>query len=181
MLKLLVGLVMVVYPFLVYAALDSMQPRYLALLLAGLFALRWLQQGGTARLLGAHWLAPLALLLLLAVVLSNQGGLLLAYPVLVSALFFTVFCHSLLHPPSVAERIARLSEPDLPPRGVRYTRRVTQVWCGFFLANGMAATATAFSGDRWLWSLYNGFISYVLMAVLMGSEWLVRRRVRRSL
>lgn len=181
MLKLLVGLVTVAYPFLVYAALDSVPPRYLALLLASLFALRWLQQGGTAKLLGAHWLAPLALLLLLAVVLSNQGGLLLAYPVLVSALFFTVFCHSLLYPPSVAERIARLSEPDLPPRGVCYTRRVTQVWCGFFLANGMAAAVTAFCGDRWLWSLYNGFISYVLMAVLMGSEWLVRRRVRRSL
>ena len=33
---------------------------------------------------------------------------------------------------SAIERIARLQHPDLPPEGVVYTRRVTQIWCVFF-------------------------------------------------
>jgi uncharacterized membrane protein len=31
------------------------------------------------------------------------------------------------------ERIARLDDPDLPPPLCRYTRRLTAVWCGYFV------------------------------------------------
>ena len=90
-----------------------------------------------------------------------------------------VFAFSLCHPPTVVERLARLTEPDLPPSGVRYTRKVTAVWCVFYVANGAAAAYTvAFSTDA-IWALYNGLIAYVLMGCLMGAEWLVRQWVRR--
>ena len=63
--------------------------------------------------------------------------------VLRALVMLAVFAVSLRFPPSAVERIARLSDPDLPPQGVAYTRRVTQVWCGFFVFNGAAALATA--------------------------------------
>jgi uncharacterized membrane protein len=81
---------------------------------------------------------------------------------------------------TLVERLARLTTPDLPPRGVRYTRRVTQVWCLFFIVNAALTTLTILHGDLALWSLYNGLISYVLIGVLMGGEWLVRRHVMRG-
>ena len=76
------------------------------------------------------------------------------------------------------ERLARLHDPELDAHGVAYTRRVTIVWCGFFILNGGIALATALWASEQTWALYNGFITYALMGLLMGGEWLVRRRVR---
>ena len=182
MLKVFIGLLTVGYPFLVYFAIDAVQPRYLALLLTVFFLLRWLQQGhgGKGAGVGPAILVPASVLYLLTVGFTNDEHLLLLYPVLVSALFFAVFFYSLLYPPSMAEKFARLREPDLPPRGVAYTRKVTQAWCAFFILNGLAAAATVWLGDRWLWSLYNGFIAYVLMGILMGTELLIRRKVKKA-
>ena len=89
-----------------------------------------------------------------------------------------LFGASLVRPPSAVERLARLSDPDLPPVAVVYTRRVTQVWCVFFALNGGMALATALWASDAVWTLYNGFIAYVLIGALAGVEWLVRRRVR---
>ena len=89
-----------------------------------------------------------------------------------------LFGASLLKGPTVVERLARLHDPALDAHGVAYTRRVTQVWCGFFIVNGSIGLATALWASEQTWALYNGFITYVLMGSLMGGEWLVRRRVR---
>lgn len=110
----------------------------------------------------------------------NQTVGLLAYPVFVSSGFFVVFTLSLLYPPCVIERLARLETPDLPPQGVRYTQRVTLVWCVFFLMNALISLFTVLHGDPWLWSLYNGCLFYVLMGLLMLGEMWVRRKVKEG-
>ena len=33
---------------------------------------------------------------------------------------------------------------NLMKHGIAYTRRVTQVWCGFFIVNALIATVTIF-------------------------------------
>lgn len=166
----------VLYPLGVYAALGHVQPHWLMLLLAVLALARaavarqrywWVVAVGAGVLaLAAWWRSdPLAVKL---------------YPVLVNAVLLAVFAFSLLRPPSVVERLARLREPDLPPSGVRYTARVTALWCLFFVFNGsMAAYTACFSTDA-VWALYNGLVAYVLMGCLMGAEWCVRQWVRRQ-
>jgi len=166
----------VLYPVGVYLAMGRVAPQWIAALLALLAVVRavvtgqrfwWAVAGGAAVLAAAAWWEGDALAVKL-------------YPVLVNAVLLAVFATSLRHPPSVVERIARVREPDLPPSGVRYTRKVTAVWCAFFLGNGAAAAYTAaFSSDA-VWALYNGLVAYGLMGGLMGAEWLVRQRVRRS-
>ena len=182
MLNVLLAAVTVAYPFLVYFSIDHMQPRYLALLLGTFFCLRWLSQkpATVTRDQTAVLLLPASVLFLIAVALSNEETLLLAYPVLVNVIFFCIFFASVLDPPTIVEKLARLREPDLPARGVRYTRTVTVVWCGFFLLNALFAIFTVWRGDRWLWSLYNGFIAYVLMGLLMAAEMWIRQNVRKS-
>ena len=54
-----------------------------------------------------------------------------------------------------------MQEPDLDARGQAYTRRVTQVWCGFFVLNGSLALATALWASEEIWALYNGLIAYL--------------------
>ena len=62
---------------------------------------------------------------------------------------------------------------------MRYTRRVTQIWCLFFIVNGSIAILTALYGDMALWTAWNGMIAYLLIGALMAGEWLVRRRVMK--
>lgn len=101
------------------------------------------------------------------------------YPVVVSLGLLCVFAWSLRFPPAVVERLARLQEPDLSPAGVTYTRKLTLLWCGFFAVNALIATATVYADD-WVWTLYNGLISYLLMGVLLAGEWLFRPYFRRQ-
>lgn len=168
----LVLLLSLTYPLLVYLALGRFEPRWLALLLFSLALLR----AATAR--EPVWLVAAAGAGLLAALttLLNDALPLKMYPVLVNATLLAVFGISLRHPPTVVERLARLRHPQLPPSGVAYTRRVTQVWCGFFVLNGLAALATAMYASDCAWALYNGFIAYLLMGLLFAGEWLVRRR-----
>ena len=180
-LKGIIWAVTISYPFLVWFALDYVQPRSVALVLAGLFFLRFLSRGSNATVNKVEYLLLAAGgLFLLAVAMINQVDWLLAYPVFVSLLFFGVFSSSLLYPPSVVERLARLEDPDLPPKGVAYTRKVTLVWSVFFLVNAAVSLFTVWYEERWLWSLYNGGIFYVLMGLLMAIEMVVRRKIKAS-
>ncbi|HEY9106903.1 MAG TPA: hypothetical protein VIN58_09515 [Roseateles sp.] len=165
------------YPLIVYFSLGRIEPRYLALLLLVLGGLRWLA-GGAQQAMQARWLALAALVLAGSTALLNMSLPLKLYPVLVNFALLAVFGLSLVRGPTIAERIARLQEPDLDPRGVAYTRRVTQVWCGFFVLNGSLALGTALWASEKTWALYNGLIAYVLIGTLMAGEWLVRRHLR---
>ena len=88
-----------------------------------------------------------------------------------------VFGGSLFAKQTVIERLARLQHPDLPPEGVRHTRRVTQIWCAFFIFNG--ATAAILAGLQYYdwWAAYTGIVSYVLMGILFAGEWVYRKAV----
>ncbi|AMG99166.1 TPA: hypothetical protein ACGQSM_003409 [Serratia liquefaciens] len=185
MLRLLQGavwLVLLLYPLAVWVGLMHWGTALLAPLLVGVFSLRLLMLRGKLR--QQMWLgkalALVGILLALASWALKQSHWLLYYPVLVNAILLLLFAYSLFAPPTVVERLARITEPQLDAAGIAYTRRVTQVWCGFFIVNGAIALTTCLSGDITLWTLYNGGISYLLMGALMGIEWIVRKRIRHA-
>lgn len=167
------------YPFVVYFGLAVVPPAALLLVGLGLIAARMV---GMRRLEGSTvWLiafavAGLALVGLLAAVPQMAVK---AYPVAVSLAVAAVFALSLRFPPTVIERLARISEPDLPPEGVAYTRRVTQIWVAYLVANAAISTATALWGSMDQWTLWNGLLSYLGMGTLFCGEFLLRRRIRR--
>ncbi len=165
------------YPFMVFWGLQHYDAQFLLPVLLTLLGLRWLSGAGSSE-------RNVILATLLGVVgimffWGQQLGLKF-YPVMMNAGFLVVFASSLLSPPTVIERFARLQEPDLPAEGVAYTRKVTWVWCGFFLLNGMIAASTAVWMTDEAWMLYNGLIAYLLIGALVVGEWLVRRWVRRA-
>jgi uncharacterized membrane protein len=165
------------YPLAIWFADGQVEPRWLALLLLLAAALRLPAMKVSQ---AARWTGVAALLLAAGAIWANALLPLKLYPVLVNAAFLAAFAYSLAAPPSMVERMARLTEPDLPPEGVAYTRVVTQVWCGFFVLNGALALVTALWASPALWSLYNGVIAYVLMGLLFGGEYLVRLRFKRK-
>lgn len=171
------------YPPAVYFGLQRAEPRILGLMLLSIILLRHWQSARrfVADIRRVEWMVFAGLCCLaLGIVASNREELLLLYPAAVSLSLLLVFGRSLLYPPSMIERIARLTEPDLPAEGVKYTRQVTRVWCGFFAINAAISLATVFA-SRERWALYNGLVSYLLMGALFGVEWLFRQRMRRRL
>lgn len=124
------------------------------------------------------WMGPVVALLGAAALLLRSSASMLYYPVLVSAMGLLAFASSLFQPQTLIERLARRVEPNLPPEGVRYTRRVTLAWCAFFVINGGIALWTT-TRPMSVWTLYNGLISYLAMGAMFGGEWLIRRRVTR--
>lgn len=101
------------------------------------------------------------------------------YPVIINLLMLGLFLSSLWQSQSFVERLARLQEPDLNAKGVRYTRYVTQVWCVVFVVNIIITTAFILGQQYEYWALYSGVISYVLIAFVMGIEWIIRQRVKK--
>ncbi|CAM3706216.1 hypothetical protein [Rahnella victoriana] len=173
-------LAVIAYPIAVWCGLKNWGTGILAPLLITVFLLRLLTfRGKLSRLtFFGKAIAVTGIVLVAASVVLRETSLLLYYPVAVNGILLGLFFSSLYGRQSLVERLARLSEPDLPPEGVIYTRRVTQVWCVFFLCNGTFALYTCLKGDMALWALYNGGISYLLIGLLMGMEWIVRKRLR---
>ncbi|MBW9461326.1 hypothetical protein FHC49_08155 [Kluyvera sp. EC_51] len=178
---LLTGLLLLAWPFLIGFGLAHNGLHWLLPLMALLLFLRFRQtrrRMGPMRII-TQVVAIAGIALCLASYLLKTHQWLLFYPVVVNVVMLTVFGGSLWSAMPIVERLARLRDPHLPVAGVRYTRRVTQVWCVFFIANGSIAFYTALRGDMSLWTAWNGMIAYLLMGLLMGSEWLVRRHMMK--
>lgn len=121
--------------------------------------------------------------------LDGLGTLALALPAAVSLGLGAGFALSLR--PGRVSLVGRFARAQrgmtwLPSTAEAYCRRVTGVWCAFFLGNALVAGGLALSGSLGWWAAYTGGIAYLLAATLMGVELVYRRRrveprVRREL
>ncbi len=172
---LLLGALTVTYPLLVYWGLQKFEPRYLGLSVIIVYFLRLVI---VSRKMKARVMAFCAAIAIAAVVwLLNSETLLVLFPVVMSAVMFIVFLHSIIQPPTLPARMAMKVHGELSEHVIRYTNGVTWFWLGFFLINGSIACYTAFFASREIWTLYNGLLSYIFMGVLFGGELLYRNLV----
>jgi len=180
LLSIVVTLLLVLYPLLVYVGIQQLGPRALAAMLLAAALARLVVAKVSGKALGNSLWLLLAAAAATGVTLATGSVLgLKFYPVLVSGVMLVLFGLTLWRPPSMIERFARLQQADLPAHAIPYTRKVTWVWCGFFVVNGAIASATVFASDQ-LWALYNGLVSYLLIGLLLAGEYLVRRRVQKQ-
>jgi uncharacterized membrane protein len=173
---------LILYPVLVYLGLSYSKISAVAILLIVLSVGRLFVRRRGMDTLGPAtiWISAGGILLAGAGLLRGSADSMLYYPTLVNLVLLIVFVHSLFFPPAVITRLARIREPELPPAGVRYTRKVTVVWSVFFLLNGSASIYTALWTTTETWTLYNGLIAYLLIGALFGGEWLLRSRVMKE-
>ena len=173
----MIAVLSVCYPIAVYgfrAIVPSLVFVAVALVLVGL-RVTTLQSESAA-----IWRTPLlGAGAVLAAVAAVDGWLAAkSYPVVLSLAAAVAFGRSLLMPPSLIERIARVREPSLPPEGQIYCRKVTIVWTVWLLVNAIIAAVLAAFGTEAAWALWTGLIAYLVMGVLFAGEMLLRRRLR---
>lgn len=181
------------YPVLILCVWRWTSPRYIGCML---FALLWIQRWtGTGALAASlrkltrvDWtIAALLSTASVAIMLTDSETLMRLYPSLVNLGLLAVFGATLIKGPTMIEKFARMTRPNPAPHIVRYTRCVTQIWCGFFAINSVFSAYTAICWSREAWSLYNGALSYVLCGALIAGEFAWRklvmepRAVRRGL
>lgn len=161
-----------IYPFAVAGALFSGVPvSALPLLLVLVAAISAF--GSTLR---GVWLV--ALTCAAALFFTQKEIFLRLYPVLMNAAVAGIFASSLFRKPLIeifAEKTGRV----LDAAGKRYTRRATLAWTVFMAANTLISLATVFLSLR-VWTVYNGFVSYLLIGAMFAAEFLVRRRVEKN-
>lgn len=175
--KVWLALLTVCYPFLVYFGSSTIGAEYLLGFVALMLVLRAAQGRNKSTIAMALFIA--GAMAISVIYWGSHIGVKL-YPVLVNACLLCAFAGSLLTKQSAVERLARIKEPNLPESGVRYTRKVTIAWSIFFAVNGSIALLTTLWGSDKLWTLYNGFIAYLLIGLFAAAEWLIRLRVRKK-
>lgn len=182
-LTMLSAIALLAYPLAVFYGLSRWGLGVVAGLLAFLFLLRIIvgNQTQLRELKYVAWLSgATGIVLTLLGTVFQQEGWFTFYPVVVNTLMLALFGMSLWQKETLVERLARLQEPNLPISGVQYTRKVTKVWCVFFVVNGSIALYTCFQPLA-IWTLYNGLISYLAAGSLFIIEFIVRFFVREEM
>lgn len=194
-LRIPVVIVSILYPFFVFAGMVyfKMSPRVFVAALACLLLLNivgdWssFKKGKPKKMLVLRLVGMTVAIGVISalVIITDDAGYSKLYPVIMNILFLGVFGSSLIKSPTIIWKIASMQDKtleDSPHREkvVSYCRKVTKIWCVFFIFNiGMATFTTFFASDL-VWSAYNGLISYILMGLLFAIELFVRKRVQRS-
>lgn len=176
------GTFVAAYPLLVYVGVSRWSPRILGLVLLAALLPGLVSKLRTAD--RAHlWpvlRVPLSLFALVGLGAAlDEPRFFYALPVLVNLMLLANFAATLRGPVSMIERFARMQEPELPPGGEAYCRKVTIVWCWFFAANAAASAALALWAPVAWWSLYVGGIAYLLIGVMFTVEYIVRKATFR--
>lgn len=162
-----------VYPFLVFFGIQYFPPGAFAVLIAVLVALRYGILIPEERTVLLPVLALLFGFSLATFILQSQT-MLLWYPVLINFCLLVLFANSLRGDTPLLLRLVRARGIELSAFGPSYLRTLTGVWAVFFLINGMVAWWTT-TRSLETWTFYNGLLSYLLITILMGGEYLFRR------
>jgi uncharacterized membrane protein len=174
----LFAIALVVYPVAIYYLLDSYGLSSLAALLAVLLLLRIVPLVRKQPLLLA--LSAVVVAIFFVVLYASQSvRLLMLYPTMMSIALMCAFAFTVARPPSMIERFSRAAKMDIPSQAIPYMRALTLIWCAFFAINALISAILAWLGVTSYWALYNGCISYLLIGLLLVSEYFYRQRYRR--
>jgi len=180
LLKILIVVLITLYPFCIYFGLNYFSPSQLGLFLLAVFGVRLLfvPRGYSEK----TW--PVMLTIIIGACLAGFSWLfdspefLFWYPVGLNIALLVLFVVSIIYPPTIVERMASLTQKKLSTGMVAYTRKVTIVWSLFFTMNAVIATWSVLVEDLQIWALYNGLLAYLIMGLIFSVEYLVRRIVR---
>lgn len=174
----LFAVISVLYPCLVYFGLQRWPHQLFGLVIIAM---------GTVRFLLSDRKSPKVDIALFAVTTLCGLGIwsfpselaVKLYPVFMSAFIGSMFAVSLLQQQSLIERVAQLRGVEMTGPVVHYTRRLTALWAIVLYANGMVALYLAHFGSTESWTLYCGFLSYLVLAGFAGGELVFRHYYMR--
>jgi len=163
------------FPLFTHLGAVAAQPRWTVLGVAlVVWAVLTRRPGAHGAVLGALLAGALGL----GLAELNPAAVIAAPPVLLNLGLCALFASTLLrgHEPMIG-RFARLERGGggLPPDLQSYTRVLTVLWAGFFLAMAAVSVFLAARGSVAAWSLFTNVLNYLLVAVFFALEYGYRR------
>lgn len=171
------GVLVALYPVIVYVALTRLGPRssaalvFVMVLVVGIGKNLFNKTGFKAMLLQVFGVGVLAL----ATALFDDPVYLMQLPVLISIFLAVTFAVTLFRPPSMIERYALMVDSELSPAERRHCLITTYVWLVFLVMNASTAEVLALSGRPDWWAMYSGFLAYILMGLMFAGEYVIRK------
>lgn len=197
-LKILIPILAALYPVIVFSFLVvfHVSPRIVSLFIIVMGAAYFLSASGKK----FDWKPIVTSVLLLCTgilcIVTNKDIFIKLYPVAISIVFLFVFGSSLIAPPNIIFRFALLGDKSIKGSSYSgkveaYCKKVTVIWCCFFVLNGGTALFLTFLHNIFpsiseeksavICYTYTGGISYVLMGLLFAVEFLVRKMVDKKM
>ncbi len=173
------SIVFILFPFIIYFGLNYFSPLFFAILLFVLLVIRIVTMPAGKKWLKVIMIASIASYCL-SIGFSDSGQVLRYYPVLMTLYVAMMFALSLLDEIPIIEKFAKLSGKPYPEGARPYMRTLTKLWVLLLAINAGVAAYSACCQSLEFWLLYNGFLSYVLMAGFMGGEWIFRQWYRKK-
>lgn len=167
------------YPFIILFGIRYLPPSFFGIALLVILAMRY----GVLLPEERPILVPMLLVFVayaLTATLLDSRPMLLYYPAVVNFSLCGVFLNSLRQGEPLLLRIIRARRLPMSEHAPAYLYRLTAVWAGFFVVNGLVSIWTSTRGIE-TWTLYNGFLSYCLVALLVGVEYVFRRYYKRRM
>ncbi len=166
------------YPLLVYFGLQQYGSRGLAIVLLAFVCIRYyLVRPATAlQNVGAIVVGFFSL----CIIALDSEILLRFYPVVLSVSIAAFFFFSLWNKKTAIEKFAEMAGENVTPIARFYMRRLTICWVVLMLLNAAIAAYTALFMSLSHWTLYNGFLSYLLIGLFMLCEWFYRQHYKRT-
>ena len=165
------------YPFIILLGLRHLPASFFGIILLAVLGLRF----GVLKPEERPVLIPVLLIYVAYAVGATVSGserMLLYYPAVVNFTLCGVFLNSLREGDPLLLRIMRARGYELDEHAPPYLYRLTAIWAAFFVLNGLVSIWTT-TLTLEVWTLYNGFLSYCLIALLYGVEYVYRGFYRR--
>lgn len=102
------------------------------------------------------------------------------YPVLINLVVTLFFSQSLYKEVSLIEVFALKVEKDSVEIR-KYCRNLTKIWAAFMAFLTLLSFFTAVYQDTYLWVIFNGCISYILIFILLAGEYVFRQYYKAKL
>ena len=160
-------LLIAAYPFIIFFALrQGFDFRFLSLVLLIFVLAAFVRHKNKVILF-------IGTLLCILAICFNQMLFLKIYPVFMNSMIAFVFLISLGKKPLITQ-IAQRMGTKMTPSVQKYTYKATLAWGAFMAINTAVSLITVFLSNN-LWALYNGLISYILIAIMMAAEYTIRK------
>ena len=172
--KIFFGLFVFAYPFMIFYALQQdIAIRFLGFVLLMIVGLSFINNRN-------KYLFMLGLTFCFLIIFFNQEIFLKLYPVLMNASVCAIFALSLRKTPLITQFAQKMCKEPLDAKTLTYTKDATMAWAIFMLINTILSLITVFLSNE-IWTLYNGFISYILIGIMMLTEYIIRKGKEKCL
>lgn len=126
------------------------------------------------------FILPIVIMLLVVVIFHYTNWIVVKYyPVVINFMLFCIFFFSTFREETIIQKMAKLMEPNIKPKALEYTRKLTYIWSIFMFINFSISLLTVFMSEK-IWAFYNGFLSYIFVGTFFIIEYIVRINFKKK-